>query len=146
MATCLAGIEPRTLGPVPLLKILQLFFVAHDLIELIETFEQGGPTLGIDRKRHGLSIRQNNPALPEIDREFWRRRSRNLGCDGLHLGLGQFDRQQTVLKAILKKDIAEARRDHAFDAEFYGRQDGGLPRAPAAEILACDQDLAFAIT
>ncbi len=55
------------------------------------------------------------------------------------------DRQHAVLEAVVVENIAERGRDHAADAEIHQRPGRVLARRAAAEIVAGDQDLGFAI-
>src|SRR5262249_45325782 len=54
-------------------------------------------------------------------------------------------RQQAVLAGVAVEDLAEARRDHAADAEAHQRPDRALARAAAAEVRAGDEDACGAV-
>src|SRR5580700_2572583 len=53
----------------------------------------------------------------------------------------QADRQDAILGTVVVEDVAEARSDHATDAEVQQRPRRVLARRPAAEILVRDDDL-----
>ena len=59
--------------------------------------------------------------------------------------LGQRDRQNAVLEAVVVEDIGEAGCDDAANAEIEQRPGGVLSARPAAEILRADQDLGVAV-
>ena len=56
------------------------------------------------------------------------------------LGVGQLDRQEAVLQAVLPVDVGEAARHDAADAGCEHRPHRALARGAAAEIAAGHQD------
>ncbi|GBH23829.1 hypothetical protein BvRS1_08780 [Burkholderia vietnamiensis] len=57
----------------------------------------------------------------------------------IDLLLGQHDRQQPVLVAVVEEDVGEARRDDRAEAVLLERPRRVLARAAAAEVLAGEQ-------
>ena len=77
----------------------------------------------------------------EVDRQLVAGEGRDLVEQPVDLRLGQHDRQQAVLEAVVEEDVGEARRDHARGSRTARSAHGACSRErAAAEVLAREQD------
>ena len=63
----------------------------------------------------------------------------------INVGGGQYDRQYTVLKTVIEKDIRVTSGNHGSDTEIAQRPDGMLSGRSAAEVLTRQQHFAFPV-
>src|SRR5690606_22574774 len=90
--------------------------IAECETDLVEALQQAFLAERIDVKAvfppvgapHGLSF--------QINEEFGAGRGMKLDADLRHTLIGEADRQGAILKAVIKEDVTEARRDKRPDA------------------------------
>ena len=129
-----------------------LFLVAGDLgalllgqADIVEPVQETVLAKRVDLELDLFTVRASDHLGFEVDRHH--RIGALLGVlhqlvDDL---LGQRDRQDAVLEAVVVEDVGEARCDDAADAEIEQRPGRVLAARPAAEILGADQDLGVAV-
>src|ERR1041384_4757389 len=109
-------------------------------VDEVAAFEQREAVVLGDREAERAAVGRDHPAGLEIDGH------RRLSTRLLDLTRKRFDGrvveldgEHAVLKAVRVGDEAEARRDHAAEAEVAQRPDRGLARAAAGEVASGEQ-------
>src|SRR6267142_315731 len=138
--------DPGPFRPVGRLKGADFVIALQCQRDFIETFQQAGATARIDCKIVPLSRRRDDRLLLQVDADT----PGTLGL--LHLGGKAIDnllvddnRQDAVLEAIGKEDVAKARTDDGADAHFLQRPDRAFTRRTAAEIRTGNENFRTSI-
>src|SRR5580704_8763772 len=138
-------LDPGSLRFCLLLKALDLAGLEIGHADVVEAFEQAFLAVRFDVELDHAAVGAADFLLLEIDGE--RRVGAALGIveQFLQILRRHLDRQHAVLEAVVVENVAERGRDHAGDAEIQQRPRRVLARGAAAEIVAGDQNLRFAI-
>ena len=126
--------------------ILPIRVTQDDLDKLFDDAERGAnATLTIDLERHGAAVGPADFLLAEIDGQCRIGAAFGIVEQFVEVVLGDADRQNAVLEAVVVEDIAERGRDHAADAEIQQRPWRVFAARTAAKIIAGDQNFGVAI-
>ena len=126
--------------------------IADDLVglqlgqaDIVEPVEHAVFAVGVDLELDRAAIRPLDFLLFQIDRQSRIGAALGVVEQFFEVFRRDADRQHAILEAVIVENIAERGRDHAADAEIHQRPGRVFPRGTAAEIVAGDQDLGFAI-
>src|SRR6266571_1220777 len=117
----------------------------HGEADVVETVHQAVLAVRVDLEFHGAAVGPANFLLAEIDAQ--RRIGAAFGIveQFVEVVLGDADRQNAVLEAVVVEDIAKRGRDHATDAEIQQRPRRVFAARTTAEIIARDQNFGVAV-
>src|SRR5579872_783547 len=99
----------------------------------------------IDLEFHRAAVRTADFLVGEIDGERRIRSAISVVEQLVEIFLGNADRQNAVLEAVVIEDVAERGRDHAADAEVEQGPWRMLAARAAAEVIAGNKYLGVAI-
>src|SRR5688500_6226928 len=88
-----------------------------------------------ERPQRRVAARRAEDAAGEVERDLVTVADEPVRLDGLERGDPQ-------VHAVAEEDAREAHRDDAADTELLQRERRVLPRGPATEVLAADEDVA----
>ena len=138
--------DPGPLRPVGRLKGADFVVALQCQRDFVETFQQAFAPARIDRKLVPLSRRRDDRLLLQVDADapgpLGLLHLRGKAIDDL---LVDDDRQDAVLEAIGKEDVAKARADDGADAHFLQRPDRAFARGAAAEIRTGNENFRLPI-
>ncbi len=134
------SIQPAALAFVGRLKSFDRPLILACAIYVVEAFQQAFLAHRMDIEGvhgpveigYGLRVKINGQRRTDVIAQL----TADIGTDRSR----QCHRQQPVFAAVIGENVAEARRDHAADAEFVERIDRALARRTATEIAVRDDD------
>src|SRR5882724_776881 len=133
--------QPGLLDAAPFLEGADLVRVAQREPDLVEAVRETVLAERAEFEAHRLAaVRGRDDLLLEIDHQPESRESGDFVHQPVHFGLGEHDREQAVLAAVVEEDVGVRGRDDRAKTVFGERPGRVLARAAAAEILARDQD------
>src|SRR5207237_9345555 len=129
-----------------------LFLVGADLAHLllgqtdiVEPVQEAVLAECIDLEAYLLAVRPSDRLGFQLDRHHCVGAFPSVFHQLVDDLLGESDRQDAVLEAIIVEDVGKARRDDAADAVIEERPGRVLAARPAAESVGADQDLSVAV-
>src|SRR5262249_12677120 len=127
------GSDPLVL--VPLFVSRDGSVVFEDISDFVQTFENAGLRKRIDGKGYGRAAFKGQCLHRKVDRhEFaWLQQGVSTRIHS--------NREQSILQAVLAKDIGEVCRDYCFETEIFERPHSVFSRATAAEVIAGNKNL-----
>src|SRR5712691_2560526 len=139
--------EPRPIGQMLRLERADLVRVLERQADFVQAVEQAMLAKGFDVEAERLrAVGRGDGLARQIDRERKTRERLRLVKQPVDLVLGQYDRQQTVLEAVVEKDVGEGWRDDGPNAVVEQRPGCVLTRAAATEVPPHQQDLRAPVT
>src|ERR1700733_1683880 len=114
--------------------------------DIVEPVHQTALAERIDLEFHRAAVGAADFLIGQINGQGRVRAALGIVEQFVEVFLGNADRQNTVLEAVIVEDVAERGRDDAADAEIEQRPRRMLAARAAAEIVAGNQHLGIAIT
>src|SRR5467141_3190909 len=132
--------QPGLLEAAPLFEGADLVRVAQGESYVVKTVHQAVFAERVDVEAHHLAtVRGRDRLLLEVDNQPEPRKSGDLMEQPVHFRVGERDRQQAVLAAVVEKYVGVGRCDERAKTILGKRPGCVLPRASAAEVLARKQ-------
>src|SRR5690606_20620472 len=107
--------------------------------DVVQAVEQAVLAEGVDLEGMLHAVGPGHRLRGEVDRQRIALVRRALREQRIDLVVGQHDRQQSVLEAVVVEDVGEAGRDDGAEAVFLQRPRRMFTRGAAAEVLARQQ-------
>jgi hypothetical protein len=108
---------------------------------VVEAVEQAVLLERVDLEGDRAAVRPGDLLFRQVDRQRGVGAALGVVHQLLEVFLGDLDRQDAVLEAVVVEDVAELGRDDAADAEVEQRPRRMLAARAAAEIVAGDENL-----
>jgi hypothetical protein len=113
--------EPRLLGQAFLLERRDLVLVAQRQFDVVESIQQAMLAKRRDFEWMLGPVWLHDPLAGQVDRQTVVNVCRHLVEQAIDNSLGQDDRQQTILRAIVEKNVGKARCDDGAKSELQQR-------------------------
>src|SRR5581483_304632 len=130
--------EPGLRELVLLLEAVDELALLEGEADILEPVQQAMLAESVDLELHAAAIGAGDLLLLEVDREDRVGAARSVVHQLVENVLGDLDRQNAVLEAVVVEDVGEAGGDDAADAEIQERPGRVLAGRAAAEIVAGD--------